>query len=217
MIKIPKLLKLSGLLLAGTLAAHAQLYVATGASTGVMTNFTFTLNTTANTLSVLVSNTQPGPGGVTGTLTSFGFNIPDNLFASASLTAAPTGWTLASPYDLNAGGNNFMQDIGAKTGNNVNGGSPQTGIAFGQTGTFVFQFADFANAAGFLGANGVSGRWQVVNAGSGSDAGFGNPGLPSGADIIPVPEPSTYGMIGAVGLLAGAILRRRLAKNRPAA
>jgi len=211
MIKKTKILKLSGLLLAATIAAHAQLYVATGASTGVVTDFNFTVNTTANTLTVFVDNTHTGSGGVTGTLTSFGFNVPDSLIASASLVTAPTGWTLARPYDLNAGGNNFMQDLGAKTGTNVNGGSPQDGIAFGETGTFVFQFADFSSSAGFLGTNGVSGRWQVVVPG-GSDAGFGNPGT-SGADIVPVPEPSTYGLFGAAGLIAAVMIRRRLAKR----
>ena len=204
-------------MLAAATAVHAQLYTATGASTGVVTEFNFTINTTANTLTVMIDNTQAGPGGVTGTLTSFGFNVPTNLIASASLVTAPTGWTLASSYDLNAGGNNFMQDIGAKTGNDVNGGSPQDGIAFGETGTFVFQFADFASTAGFLGSNGVSGRWQVVTAGSGSDAGFGSPTLPPGADIIAVPEPSTYGLIGAAGLLAGIVIRRRLGRAPRAA
>jgi hypothetical protein len=149
-----------------------------------------------------------GPGGVTGTVTSFGFNGPNSLIASTSLISpVPTGWTLANPYDLNAGGNRFMQDVGAKTGNNVNGGSPQDGIAFGETATFVFQFADFASASGFLGTNGVSARWQVVAAGGGSDAGFGNPAA-SSADITPVPEPGAYSLIGA-GFLIGSVLFRR--------
>lgn len=216
MIKQTTLLRLSALLLAVVSVARAQLYTAVGASTGVETAFNFTLDPTLNRLTVLITNTEPGPGGVTGTLTSFGFNVPDSLISSASLLTAPAGWTLANPYDLNAGGNNFMQDLGAKTGNNVNGGSPQTGIAFGGSATFIFQFADFTTTTGFLGVNGVSGRWQVVTAGSGSDAGFGNVDTPPGADIIPVPEPSTYGLLGAAGLMVAVLARRRFRNARSA-
>lgn len=216
MIKKSVFSKISALLLAVVPVAHAQLYTAVGASTGVETAFNFTIDPTLNRLTVLITNTEPGPGGVTGTVTSFGFNVPNSLISSASLLSAPAGWTLANPYDLNAGGNQFMQDLGAKTGNNVNGGSPQTGIAFGESGTFVFQFADFSSTTGFLGSNGLSARWQVVTAGSGSDAGFGNLETPPGAEIVPVPEPSTYGLLGAGCLAAGIFLRRRFATRRVA-
>ena len=208
-----KLLKFSGLLLAAVSAAQAQLYTAVGSQTGVRTDFTFTIDAATDLVSVFVSNTVPGSLGVTGTLTSFGFNVPDNLIGSALLVSAPTGWTLANPYDLTAGGGIFVQDLGARTGGNVNGGDPQDGIAFTETGNFVFSFSDFADAAGFLGANGVTGRWQAVTASPGSDEGFGNPGTPGGP-IVPVPEPSTYGLIGAGILLAGVYLRRRRAIAR---
>lgn len=210
-----KLLKLSGLLLAAATAAHAQLYVVTGAQTGVRTSLTFSIDDALNRVSVFVQNNELGPGGVTGTLTSFGFNVPNTLIATASLVMAPTGFVLSRPFDLNAGGNVFSQDLGAMTGNNPNGGDPQDGFSFGESGTFVFQFAEFSGTAGFLGTNGVSGRFQVVgvgpNGGGGSDAGFGNPGTgPGPVPIVPVPEPSTYGMIGAACLLAGALVRRKL-------
>lgn len=205
------LLKITVLFAALMGAAHGQLYIATGANTGVVSYFNFTINPTLNQLTVMIDNTHTGTGGVTGTLTSFGFNVPNSLIASASLISAPTGWTLSRPYDLNAGGNAFMQDLGAMTGNNPNGGSPQDGISFGETGSFTFQFADFTSATGFLGTNGVSGRWQVVNAGEGSDAGFGNPDLgpAPGPELGAIPEPSTYGLIAA-GLMAAAIVSRRL-------
>jgi hypothetical protein len=205
----PSFVKIAALFAAIVSVTHAQLYIATGASTGVVAYFNFTLNPTTNQLSVTIDNTHASAGGVTGTVTSFGFDVPDSLIASATLISAPTGWALSRPYDLNAGGNAFMQDLGAMTGSNPNGGSPQDGIAFGETASFTFQFADFASASGFLGEDGISARWQVVNAGGGSDAGFGNPGPTPGPELGAVPEPSTYGLIGA-GLLFAAITVRRL-------
>lgn len=203
-----------GALLSAAVAAQAQLYIATGGS-GVTTSFNFSFDTALNRVTVQVDNTAAGVGGVTGTVTSFGFNIPNALAGTGSLlsysgTPALGAWAYFEPYNLNAGGNVFQQEVGAGTGANPNGGHPPHSIPFGGTATFVFQFGDFSDASGFLGVNGVTARWQQLSVPPGSDEGFGNTGTPGGGPVLtPVPEPSTYGMIGAAGLLAAAILRRK--------
>ncbi len=117
--------------------------------------------------------------------------------------------------------NNFNEDVGAHTGPNDNGGHPPDGVAPGHTATFVFQFGDFSNATGFLGANGVSLKWQALvstdsSVNGQSDHGWGNPGGDPGTqNITPVPEPSSYGLMGAA-LMTGLCLRRRMLKRAKA-
>lgn len=195
-------------------AAHAQLYIATGSS-GVTTYFTFNINPTLNQVSVLVDNTHAGVGGVTASVTSFGFNVPTALAGTGSLlsySGVPAGtWTYFAPYNVN----NFNQDVGAGSGVNVNGGQPNQGVLFGTTANFVFQFADFASATGFLGENGMSTKWQALSTTGGSNEGYGNPGTPGGP-IVPVPEPATYGLIGAAMLMLGVVVRRKTRRVTPA-
>lgn len=189
-------------------AAHAQLYIATGRTTGVTTQFNFDFNSVLNQVTVQVDNTFAGVGGVTGTLTSFGFNIPANLVCTGSLlsaTGVPDGtWKFFNSYDINVGGGGFAQDVGAGSGKNENGGQPKWGVKFGSSATFKFQFADYDTMAGFIGFNGVTARWQSVNE-EGSDVGFGvlSPSL------TPVPEPATYGMFGVAALLVGVMFKRK--------
>jgi hypothetical protein len=206
-----KILLLFAVFLGAFSLAKAQLYVATG-NTGVTTSFNFTVDPVLNRLTVLVDNTHAGAGGITGTVTSFGFNIPSSLAGTGSLLSTvgvPAGtWSFFEPYDLNAGGNVFQQDVGAGSGKNPNGGQPNEGITPGSTATFVFQFADFASVEGFLGDDGVTSRWQAIGAVGGSDQGFGvRP--PVGAEGA-VPEPSTYGALGAVVLLLGVFARKKI-------
>lgn len=189
--------------------ASAQLYIASGSS-GVTTRFNFSIDPTLNRVSVSVDNTHVGTGGATGTVTSFGFNAPPALAGSGSLLSTAgvpaATWSYFAPYNLN----HFDQHAGAGSGNNVSGGQPHEGVAFGGTGTFVFQFADFADASGFLGAQGVSAKWQGVSTTGTSDEGFGD------LDIPPIPEPSTYGLIGAAVLMLGVVIRRKRPRVTPA-
>lgn len=192
-------------------AAHAQLYIATGSS-GVTTWFNFSIDPTLNRVTVQIDNTHAGVGGVNGVVTSFGFNVPTGYAAGGSLLSSsgvPAGtWSYFTPYNLN----NFDQDAGAGSGVNVNGGQPNESVKFNTTATFVFQFADFSSATGFLGQNGMSVKWQSLSSNGQSDEAYGNPGTPNAPPIIPVPEPSTYGMIGAAVLVIGSMMRRQVKK-----
>ncbi len=207
------------LLLALAGSAHASLYIPSGTNTGVTAHFEFTVDPVASQLLLQIDNSYAGPGGVTGTITSFGFTVPDSLVSSATLISQswdvlavghvePADWTLVAPYDLSAGGNLYAQDVGLLTGPNPNGGNPPKGIWFGEKVSFVFQFDAFASATGFLGDNGVTARWQEVTAQPGSDEGFGSEVPPFTA----APEPSTYGIMGAGVLGLGALIRRRRLK-----
>jgi hypothetical protein len=194
-------------------AAPAQLYIATGGS-GASAWFNFSIDAALNRVTVEVDNTHEGAGGAHGIVTSFGFNLPTGKAATGSLLntvgVPDNSWSYFVPYGLN----NFDQDAGAGSGKNVNGGQPSEGVQFGSTATFVFQFADFSDAAGFLGSNGVSLKWQSVSTTNQSDEAFGNPGTleAPGAPFVPVPEPSTYGLIGAACLVIGTAARRHSAK-----
>jgi hypothetical protein len=201
-------------------AASAQLYTVAGGTTGVTAEFTFTIDDVANTVTVFVDNTILGENGAQGTITTFGFNTP---FATADLGADGSNvsftqdfgdmWNMFAPYELSPT-ETFAQDFGVGSGPTEEGGNPQNGIEFGSTGTFVFTFPDFTGTdsiAGWLGEDGLSVRFQEVLDSMGvsgqSDKVFGNPDDGGGGGGGVVPEPSTYGLLGAMALLGIAAMR----------
>jgi len=196
--------------------AKGQLYLVEGRSTGVSSAFEFTIDPVSNRLTVVIDNTQATSDGVTGTITSFGFNVPTSLIASTTLVSQtwntltlgrtePADWKVVAPYNLNAGGGGYAQDAGVITGPNPNGGTPNSGIWFGEIVTFVFQFSDFSSTTDFLGENGVSARWQDVK---GSKSGTSDVGFGTETSITPVPEPSTYALGGVLVVMAVAAFRK---------
>jgi len=202
-------------------AASAQLYTVEGGETGVTAEFTFTIDDVANTVTVFVDNTILGVNGAMGTITTFGFNTPFTTLdlgpggSNVSFTQDLEGdlWNKFAPYDLSPA--IYAQDFGIGSGPNEQGGDPQSGIAFGSTATFVFTFPDFTGTdtiAGWLGENGLSVRFQAVVDFEGStdqsDKVFGNPDEGGGGGGAgSVPEPSTYGLFGAMVLLGIAAVR----------
>ncbi len=216
-------------------AAFGQL-IAIGQNTGVLT--TFSAATSGQDLLITVDNTAAGVGGVTGSLTSFGFNTPFaapldlskvGLSFNVLLGAGPTtNWNPLSTYDLNAGGFQANVDLGAESdeNGNPNGNSVANGVEFGEIVVFKFSFdgaayplPDLDDIADLFNQNPDAFdfyvRWQEV-AGSTvatSDA-FGGD-WPGGYDVPqggPIPEPSTYGLVAVIGILAliGNRIPRRL-------
>ena len=204
---------------------------------GLVTNAVATVNSITNTYTLQIDNTILGAGGANGTITSLGFYVPFSnaalgtngsnvsLTTSWTLTNAghsvPSNWNILETYALNAGGNNYGQVLGAGVhASQPNGGNPNLGIEFGEKATLVFTLPDFTEtdlASFFSQPFDLTFRWQEVGLnglpGNGSDANHGNGIVPTNEPITPVPEPSTYGLIGATMLL-GLVGWKRVRKNR---
>ena len=138
-------------------------------------------------------------------------------------------WTILSPTSVQAGLQGFTVDLAAQSddkNDNAMGNDPKNGVAYGQIVDFKFTFtssfdlSDYAGETdgianilaffdpGATGADSMFARWQDVegsNLGT-SDTGTGH--FDDGGDT-PVPEPSTYGLVGAAAL-RGLILLRKM-------
>jgi hypothetical protein len=215
-------------------ACLAQMVVQTidvsGINYGVKSRFTFSIDAASNILTIDVDNTLAGPGGMQGTITSFGFNTPFTNaqlgtngskvdFVSQTWTKKVQSnshtfdkWNEFEPYYLSQNGG-YKQDYGVGTGNNPTGGTTKNGIKHGEKATFVFKFPDFTPGQfdGFFDRKqDIVVRWQEVgknNCYEWSDFGPGN--FPPTGEIPPTPEPSTYGLIGAGALFALVVYRKR--------
>ena len=213
-------------------SAFGQL-IATGVQTGVVTVFDAEIN--GQDLFITVDNTYP-VNGVTGSVTAFGFNTPwmadldlDKVAVSyqlLSLTGPTTGWKSLSSFELTAGlgGGGVTVDLGLESDDNgnPNGNSANNGVDSGETVRFKFAFdaLDYPMPISFIhdffnqDANGPDFlvRWQDVEGSTaGTSDAFGGDwpiAIPQGG-VEAVPEPSTYGLLGALGLILLVSIRKR--------
>ena len=187
--------------------ARADTIVVVGNSTGSLSTATVncSFNDATNTFTFTVTNTSPFDARITG----IGFDIGAgniNGFSGANVA----GFNFS---DGNLGNvpqfNGATLDFGFTTGNsgNFNGGSPNNGLAPGQSLTFTVSGAGFGNGLTEEQiCNAIYIRFQRVGAnGEGSDVGHG--GQPNA-----VPEPMTMILFGT-GLAGIAARARRRSKN----
>lgn len=182
----------------------------TGSSATATVNLTF--NPASNTLTFTITNTSPFDARVTGV----GFDVVNGDF-SGNRSTGLNGFIGANSasfiFSNGALGNvpqfkNAVLDFGWTTGNsgNFNGGSPNNGLAPGQSLSFSVSGSPFAGMTEAQIANSIFLRFQRVGAdGNGSDV-----GTPNGT--VPVPEPATMFLLGT-GLTGIVVLIRRRRKS----
>lgn len=195
-----------------TMPAKGSTVTIVGNSTGSSATATVNLTFNPNTLTFTITNTSPFDARVTG----IGFDLVNGDFSgngSAGLNDF-TGFNSAG-FTFGNGElgnvpqfNNAVLDFGWTTGNSgsFNGGSPNDGLAPGQTLSFSVSGSSFAGLTEAQIANSIFVRFQRVGAdGEGSDV-----GTPNG--IVPVPEPATMFLMGT-GLTGIVVLIRRRRKS----
>lgn len=215
------------------------------AGNGNLGDFTgdFSYNAATHTISVSLTNAATTlPGGL---ITGFAFNLPQQPGAITGVTYNATGPN-GTTFSLLGGAtfNNSVPvspygdaDIGAALGGSwLGGGSPNAGVAIGQTGTWTFlltgnnaildtlttqQIYDTLTTGGGGGQYGFLVRFKGFdNGGSdkvpGGPVGDPDPPINPGGNPDPVPEPTTLAVFGALAGF-GALGYRFRRKTKTAA
>lgn len=194
--------------------AHADTITIVGVDTGQFSTATVVceFNSMTNTFTFTITNTsaitQPGS---TSTITAIGFDLPPIGNASPSGLNGFTGMqapSLGSNFvfsdgelgNVPHGFNSAVLDFGFITGPSFAGGSPNDGLAPGESASFTVSGAAFAGLTEAEICNAIFVRFQNVNTGQGSDVGISTE----------IPEPSTMLLLGTALIGLGGVIRRRM-------
>lgn len=197
-------------------------------NTGVAVKALFEFDHELGYLRLTLTNLSGTLGYTNGVLMGVGFDGPSginyiaNSFTQVNVQFGEPGgvdYEMGNPGYTFTGGIDGSFDFGASTtgADGNGGGSPSDGLAGGYYASFQFRFdgdlSDF-NADDFFDQNGTA-----------SDIGFRFQGVGrrgedsdkivyyvSDIENTPIPEPSTYGLIGA-GLLLAMVARRRFQRR----
>jgi len=195
------------------LTARADTITIVGTNSGQASTATIVcdFNSQTNTLTFTITNTSAitSPGS-TSTITGIGYDLPPIGNASSSGLNGFTGTqapSLSSNFTFSdadvgnvpAGFNNVVLDFAFITGPNFAGGSPNDGLAPGESASFTVTGAAFSGFTAEQICNAVFVRFQNVP-GVSSDV-----GTPTA-----VPEPSSILLLGSALLGLGGIGRRKL-------
>lgn len=206
-------------LAAASTSVRADTITVVGVDTGQFSTATVVceFNSQTNTFTFTITNTsaitQPGS---TSTITGIGFDLPPLGNASASGLNGFTGMqapSLSSNFvfsdadlgNVPHGFNSAVLDFGFITGTGFSGGSPNDGLAPGESASFTVSGAAFAGFTEEQICNAIFVRFQNVNTGQGSDV-----GVPGGQ----IPEPSSIMLLGSALIGLGGYARRRLKKRQ---